>query len=49
MLHQNATAHPTTQWALQQFREALPGDHPYRFVINDRDSIFSKRLDQAVT
>jgi putative transposase len=23
-------------------REALPGDHPYRFVIHDRDSIFSK-------
>jgi len=49
MLHQNVTAHPTTEWALQQLREALPGDHPYRFVIHDRDSIFSQRLDQAVT
>jgi transposase InsO family protein len=29
--------------------EALPGDHPYRFVIHDRNSIFSQRLDQAVT
>jgi hypothetical protein len=43
---QNVTAHSTTEWALQQLREALPGDHPYRFVI---DSIFSQRLDQAVT
>jgi transposase InsO family protein len=34
---------------LQQFRESLADGHPYRFVIHDRDSIFSKRLDQAVT
>ena len=26
---------------LQQFREAIPGDHEYKFVIHDRDSIFS--------
>jgi transposase InsO family protein len=49
ILHQNATSHPTAEWTLQQFREALPGDHPYRFVIHDRDSIFSKELDAAVT
>jgi putative transposase len=49
ILHQSVTAHPTAEWTLQQFREALPGGHPYRFVIHDRDSIFSKRLDQAVT
>jgi transposase InsO family protein len=49
ILHHNVTAHPTVEWTLQQFREALPGDHPYRFVIHDRDSIFSKRLDRAVT
>lgn len=34
---------------LQQFREALAEEHPYRFLINDRDSIFSKNLDKAVT
>lgn len=49
ILHQNVTAHPTAEWTLQQLREALPGGHPYRFVIHDRDSIFSKALDQGVT
>jgi putative transposase len=47
--HQNVTAQPTAEWTLQQFREALPGEHPYRFVIHDRDSIFSTDLDKAVT
>jgi len=49
VLHHNVTAHPTSEWTLQQFREALPGDHPYRFVIHDRDSIFSRKLDEVVT
>ena len=48
MLYQNVTAHPTAEWTLQQFREALPGDHPYRYLIHDRDSIFSKDLDKEV-
>jgi len=41
-------AHPTAEWTLQQFREALPGDHPYRFLIHERDTIFSKDLDKQV-
>ncbi len=49
ILHHNVTAHPTADWTLQQFRETLPGDHPYRFVLHDRDSIFSQELDKAVT
>jgi transposase InsO family protein len=49
ILHHNVTPTPTADWTLQQFREALPGDHPYRFVIHDRDSIFSNELDKAVT
>ena len=49
ILHHNVTAHPSAEWTLQQFREALTEEHPYRFLIQDRDSIFSKDLDKAVT
>jgi putative transposase len=45
MLHQNVTSHPTSEWTLQQLREALPGDHPYRFVLHNRDNIFLKQVD----
>ena len=49
ILHHNVTAHPTAEWTAQQFREALPGGHAYRFLIHDRDSIFSRELDKEVT
>jgi putative transposase len=46
--HLNATPHPTAAWTLQQLREAIPSDHGYRFVIHDRDSIFSAELDASL-
>jgi putative transposase len=49
ILHTNVTAHPTAEWTLQQFREFLTYHHPYRYVIHDRDSIFSTSLDASVT
>ncbi len=48
ILHTNVTAHPTAEWTLQQFREFLADDHPYRYIIHDRDSIFSAALDASV-
>jgi putative transposase len=48
LLHVNVTAHPTAQWTLQQFREAIPAAHSYRFLIHDRDAIFSRQVDQGV-
>jgi len=48
ILHCNVTAHPTATWTLQQFREAVPGDHSYRFLIHDRDSIFSTEVDEEL-
>src|SRR6266850_6482530 len=48
LLHVNVTAHPTADWTLQQLREAIPSDHTYRFLIHDRDSIFSQALDQGI-
>lgn len=34
---------------MQQFREGIPGEHRYGFVIHDRDRIYSRDLDSAVT
>jgi len=48
ILHHNVTAHPTAEWMLQQFREAIPGDHEYKFLIHDRDSIFSAAADNEL-
>jgi putative transposase len=45
ILHTNVTAHPTADWTIQQFRQFLAVDHPYRFLIHDRDGIYSSRLD----
>ena len=44
----NVTAYPTAPWTMQQLREAVPAEHPYRFLIHDRDTIFSQTLDQSV-
>jgi putative transposase len=48
IVHCNVTAHPTATWTLQQLREAIPSDHSYRFLIHDRDSIFSAEVDQQL-
>jgi transposase InsO family protein len=48
LLHVNVTAHPMAEWTLQQLRAAISSDHDYRFLIHDRDSIFSKPLDQRI-
>jgi putative transposase len=47
ILHTNATASPTAEWTMQQLREAIPCTHGYRFLLHDRDSIFSKNLNQT--
>src|SRR5258708_2519546 len=48
ILHYNVTGHPTAEWAMQQFREIPADPHPYRFVLHDRDAIFSTSLDLAL-
>ncbi len=48
VLHTNVTRHPTAHWTLHQLREAIPSDHAYRYLIHDRDSIFSPELDTSV-
>ena len=46
--HVNVTARPTAGWALQQFREVITGEKPYRFLVHDRDSIYSSEFDSAL-
>jgi putative transposase len=48
ILHINVTAHPTAAWTLQQLREAIPSDHTYRFILHDRDAIFSTGFDASL-
>lgn len=48
LLHINATAHPTAAWTMQQFREAIPSDHSYEFLVHDRDAIFSAGFDASI-
>jgi transposase InsO family protein len=45
VLHFNVTRHPTADWTLQQFRECIVGDEGFRFIIHDRDRIYSRDLD----
>jgi putative transposase len=40
ILHFNVTRHPTSDWVVQQLREAFPEAGPYRYVILDHDSKF---------
>ena len=48
IVHINVTAHPTAAWTLQQLREAIPSDHTYRFILHDRDAIFSTGFDASI-
>jgi putative transposase len=44
ILHINTTAQPTSEWIVQQLREALPLPCPYRYVIFDGDRKFSTEV-----
>ena len=33
---------------MQQLREAIASEHPYRFLVHDRDSIFTQALDTSI-
>jgi transposase InsO family protein len=49
VVHCNVTSHPTAAWTVQQLREAIPSDHRYRFLVHDREAIFSPDLDQSIS
>src|SRR5262249_43097498 len=48
ILQWNVTAHPTADWTAQQLRMILSGDQAHRFVIRDRDTIYSAGVDRPL-
>jgi putative transposase len=48
ILHVNVTEHPTSAWVIQNLREAFPYDSAPRYLIFDRESIFSAQVADAV-
>jgi putative transposase len=48
LLHWNVTRHPSAAWTLQQLREVAGLESRHRFLIHDRDSIFSAELDRSI-
>jgi transposase InsO family protein len=48
LVHWNVTEHPTAAWVVQQFRMCITGESAHRFVVHDRDSMYSKGVDVAL-
>jgi transposase InsO family protein len=48
LIHFNVTKHPSARWVIQQFREAFPGASTPRYLLHDRDSIFSAEVVAAI-
>jgi hypothetical protein len=41
LLHFGVTTHPTAEWTAQQLREAFPWDSASRYLLRDRNRIFT--------
>jgi transposase InsO family protein len=48
VVHFNVTAHPTSEWATQQLRNAFCDEEPLKFLIRDRDSKFGEGFTRSV-
>ena len=44
----NITQHSTADWTMEQFRSCATGEEPCRFVVHDRDAIYSPAVDRAL-
>jgi transposase InsO family protein len=49
ILHFNITEHPTAQWTSHQIVEAFPWETAPRYLLRDRDSIYSAAFQSRVT
>ena len=48
IVHVNITEHPTAQWTAQQIVEAYPWETAPRYLLRDRDAIYSSSFQQRV-
>ena len=48
IVHFNVTTHPTARWAAQQIVEAFPFEEVPRFLLRDRDGIYSQDIRDRV-
>ena len=48
IVHFNVTEHPTADWVIQQLKNAFPFESSPKYLIFDRDSIFSARVKQFI-
>ena len=48
VIHFNVTTNPSARWVIQQLREAFPSDRAPRYLLLDRDSIFSAEVMAAI-
>ena len=48
IVHFNITEHPTAQWTAQQIVEAFPWDTAPRYLLRDRDAIYSVAFQHRV-
>jgi putative transposase len=48
ILQVNVTNHPTAGWTRRQFRAFIDGESGHRYLIHDRDTVFSAEVDEAV-
>ncbi|MHC4089018.1 MAG: integrase core domain-containing protein [Planctomycetota bacterium] len=48
IVHFNVTEHPTAQWTAQQIVDAFPWDTAPRYLLRDRDAIYSTSFQQRV-
>jgi putative transposase len=48
LVHLNATDHPTAAWTVRQLVEAFPEDTAPRYLLRDRDGIYSQDFSRKV-
>jgi transposase InsO family protein len=48
LIHLNVTTNPSARWVIQQLREAFPEASTPRYLLLDRDSIFSAEVMAAI-